>query len=120
MSHLLEEYAKNLGVKASKPVVVGHFFPVLDDKYITISTERGMSAKFYKHYNIALNLLRPILNAKQVKVFQIDGSLIEGVDAALNLTFKQQYFILSNSLLHLGSAGVLSHAASALNVPTVN
>jgi|TARA_R110002020_G_scaffold126312_2_gene284029 hypothetical protein len=120
MSHLLEEYAKNLGVKSSKPIVVGHFFPLLQDKYITISTEKDNQAKSYKHYNIALDLLRPILDAHDIKIFQIDGAFITGVDAALNLTFKQQYFTLSNSLLHLGSAGVLSHAASALGVPTVN
>ena len=120
MSHLLEEYAKNLGVKIARPIVKGHFFPLVGEKYITISTEKEHCSQSYKYYNIALDLLRPALNAHNIKVIQINGPPIKGVDVLLNLTFKQQYFILSNSLLHVGNDGALSHAASALGVATVN
>jgi hypothetical protein len=120
MSHLLEEYAKNLGVKIAQPIVKGHFFPLVGEKYITLSTEKEHGSQSYKYYNIVLDLVRPALNAHNIKIIQINGPPIKGIDILLNLTFKQQYFILSNSLLYLGNDGVLSHAASTLGAPTVN
>tara|TARA_R100001163_G_scaffold36582_1_gene28041 strand:- start:157 stop:1296 length:1140 start_codon:yes stop_codon:yes gene_type:complete len=121
MSHLLEEYAKNLGVKISRPIIKDHFFPLVADKYITIATEENKPAKHYKHYDIVLSLLKPVLKLNKIKVIQLgDSKPIAGVDNILNVSFKQKCFILSNSLLHLGSDGVLSHAASAKNIPTVN
>tara|TARA_R100000008_G_scaffold39370_2_gene22527 strand:+ start:2376 stop:3527 length:1152 start_codon:yes stop_codon:yes gene_type:complete len=121
MSHLLEEYAKNLGVKISLPIVNDHFFPLTADKYITLSNDDNVESKHYPYYDIVLHLLQPFLRHKNIKVVQLGGkSKIEGVDAALNLSFKQQSFILSGSLLHVGSDNVLNHLASAKNIPTVN
>ena len=121
MAHLLEEYAKNLGVKISKPIIKDHFFPLVGQRYITISTEDNKPAKHYKHYDVVLSLLRPVLQANQIQVIQIGGSqLIKNVNNILNISFKQKCFILSHSLLHLGCDGVLSHAASSKNIPTVN
>ena len=121
MSHLLEEYAKNLGVKISLPVVKDHFFPLTEDKYITLSNDDNVESKHYPYYDIVLNLLNPFLQRENIKVVQLGGKAkIEGVDAALNLSFKQQSFILSGSLLHVGSDNVLNHLASAKQIPTVN
>ena len=121
MSHFLEEYAKALGVCASKPIVQDHFFPLVATKYITISNEEAIPAKQYAHYPLVLDLLKSTLQAENIKVIQIGGKApIEGIDQILNLSFKQQCFILSRSSLHLGCDGVLSHAASSKRIPTVN
>ena len=121
MSHLLEEYAKNLGVKISSPIVKDHFFPLTCDKYITISNDDDTESKHYPYYEIVLNLLAPFLKDNDIKVVQLGGkSKINGVDEALNITFKQQSFILSKSLLHVGSDNALNHLASSKKVPTVN
>jgi hypothetical protein len=121
MSHLIEEYAKNLGAKISVPIVRDHFFPLLIDKYITLSNDDNVESKHYPYYDIVLNLIKPSLQHENIKVVQLGGkSKIEGVDAALNLSFKQQSFILSRSLLHVGSDNVLNHVASAKQIPTVN
>ena len=121
MSHLLEEYAKNLGVKISLPIVSDHFFPLTCDKYITLSNDDEIESKHYPYYEVVINLLAPFLKQKEIKIVQLGGkSKIDGVDAALNLTFKQQSFILSKSLLHVGSDNVLNHLASAKQIPTVN
>ena len=45
MSHLIEEYAKSLGVKIGKPVLNDHFYPILDEKYITIHTDNKIDSK---------------------------------------------------------------------------
>ena len=52
MPHLLREYAKNLGVKISKPIVSNHFFPIEFDNYITISVDDENQSKSYKNYEI--------------------------------------------------------------------
>ena len=58
MSHLIEEYAKSLGVKISEPIVRDHFFPTLPENYITVN-QAGVSSKIYSHYDIVLSLLKP-------------------------------------------------------------
>ena len=120
MSHLLEEYAKNLGVKFSKPIVRDHFFPLKFDKYITIGEEVGNESKRYPYFNVVLSLLRPFLDRAKIKVLQLGGKeRIEGADEALNLSFKQRGFVLSNSLVHIGPDGALNHLSSSKNIPTI-
>ena len=120
MAHLVEEYAKNLGVKISNPIVKDHFFPIGFDKYITIAQEKTTESKLYPYFGMVLNLLKPFLERAKIKVIQIGGKeAIEGVDAALNLSFKQESFVLSKSLVHVGPDGVLNHLASSKNIPTV-
>ena len=89
MAHLVEEYAKNLGVKFSRPVLKDHFFPINFDKYITISLEKDNDSKVYPYFGMVINLLRPFLERAKIKVIQLGGKgAIEGVDEALNLSFK--------------------------------
>jgi hypothetical protein len=61
MPHLLKEYAKNLGVKISKPIVKEHFFPINFDKYITLSVDQNNSSKDYKHYGVVFFILKTFL-----------------------------------------------------------
>ena len=119
MSHLIEEYAKSLGVKISEPIIRDHFFPTLPEKYITVN-QAGVSSKIYSHYDIVLSLLKPFLDRADIKVVQMGGEKkIEGVDSALNVSFKQQSYVLSKSLVHLGCDGALAQLASSKEIPTV-
>ena len=121
MPHLLKEYAKNLGVRASKPIVKDHFFPILADKYITLSNNDDTPSKHYPFYDIVLSLLKPYLIKENIKVIQLGGKTrIAGADNALNLKYKQQCFVLSNSMLHVGSDGFLNHTASLKNIPVLS
>jgi len=49
MSHLIEEYAKNLGVKISKPMIAKHFWPTAFDNYITICLDSEIPSKNYRY-----------------------------------------------------------------------
>ena len=119
MSHLIEEYAKNLGVKISEPIVNDHFFPIIPYKYITLN-QAGVASKTYSHYDIVLSLLKPFLERSGIKVIQMGGDKkIEGTDMALNISFKQQAFVLSKSLVHLGCDGALAQVASSKKIPAV-
>jgi len=97
-----------------------HYFPILFDKYITLHQSTGTASKNYPYYDIVLKLLKPFLDRAGIKVIQLGGeSKIEGVDAAINVTFKQQSFIISKSLAHLGCDSALAHLASHKKIPTV-
>ena len=71
MGHLIEEYAKSLGVKIGKPVLVDHYYPTLDDKYITIHTDSKIDSKNYEYFPHVINLLLPILHKNGYKIYQI-------------------------------------------------
>ena len=123
MSHILEEYAKNLGVLISKPIIAEHYFPIPEDKYITIYCEDKIQSKSYKYYSLVFNLLAPILHEQKIKVIQIDcqNNTIQGANKILGgLSFKQYASILSKSLLHVGIDNVYSHYVSSKNIPLVN
>jgi hypothetical protein len=123
MSHILEEYAKNLGVLISKPIVSQHYFPIPETKYITIYSEENIQSKNYKHFGIALDLMAPVLKEHGIKVIQINckDAALSGVNKVLGgLSFKQYANILSNSMLHIGIDNVYSHYVSSRNIPLVN
>ncbi len=120
MPHLLKEYAKNLGVKTSKPIVKNHFFPIEFDKYITIGIDDENQSRNYKNYDIVFFILKPFLIKHGIKIVQLSGkSLIKGVDKALNIPFKQQAYVISKGLLHFGVDGALNHLSSLRAIPTV-
>jgi hypothetical protein len=123
MSHLIEEYAKSLGVKIGKPTVAQHFFPIIPEKYITISADPDHNSKKYKYYNIVLDSIRPFLGKMNIKIIQIGSSSsgpIEGVDEIIfDLGFKQNAYIIGKSSLHIGVDGLFSHYASSIGVPIV-
>lgn len=123
MSHILEEYAKNLGVLISKPVVAQHYFPITENKYITIYLEDQIQSKNYKYYSLVFDLLRPILQEENIQIIQIDckGKHLNNVNKVLSdLSFKQYANIISNSLLHIGIDNVYSHYASSIDIPLIN
>jgi len=121
MSHLAEEYAKSCGVKIGKPVLKTHYFPILEDRYITIHNDKKVQSKEYNLWTDVLSLLKPELG--DIKVIQIGAAgeeTIEGVDKHIPTnTLKQCSYIISNSLGHVGIDSVPVHIASALDKPVV-
>ncbi len=123
MSHLIEEYAKNLGVKIGKPILAEHFFPVIPDKYITVSVESQIQSKQYKYFDIVFDSIRSTLQKQSIKIIQIGSSKspkLSSVDEMIfDLDFKKQAYIVQNSLLHIGCNDALMHYASFNEVPIV-
>jgi hypothetical protein len=120
MPHLIKEYAKNLGVKISKPTVKEHFFPINFNKYITISVDQNNPSRNYKHYAVVFFILKQFFEKHGIKVIQLGGTTkIDGSDVALTLPFKQQAYVVSKSLLHLGCDGETNHLSSLKKRPTI-
>lgn len=123
MSHLVEEYAKNLGVKIAKPIVSKHFWPLPFDNYITICLEGETPSKNYKYYEIVIDMVKKFLQAKGIKIIQIGSSKsskLNNVDARIfDLNFKNSAYIISKSKLHIGVDNIFSHYASSADVPLI-
>lgn len=123
MSHLIEEYSKNLGVKISKPIIAKHFWPILHEKYITICSDSQVPSKTYKHYETVIDIIKKSLVSRGIKIIQIGTSKslnLQNVNQQLfDLEFKNFAYIISKSMLHIGVDNVYSHYASSINVPIV-
>jgi len=123
MSHLIEEYAKNLGVKIGKPVICEHFFPIIAEKYITVCLEGEQESKKYKYFNIALDAIKTLLQKHSIKIVQIGSSKSEKLtssdDVFFDLDFKKTAYIVKNGLLHVGVDNAIMHYASSINKPIV-
>lgn len=123
MSHLVEEYAKNLGVKIGKPVFPTHYLPVIDDKFITVHVDDKIDSKFYEFFPEVVELLKKLLAPLGYKIYQIGGDKdpqLPLVDKSfLGFTRKQTSYIIKQSSLHLGIDSFPVHQASAFNVPIV-
>lgn len=123
MSHLIEEYAKNLGVKIGKPVFPTHYVPIIDDKYITVHVDNKIDSKFYEFFPEVIELLKNLLNPLGYKIYQIGGGddpQLPLVDKSfLGFTRKQTSYIVKHSSLHLGIDSFPVHQASTFDVPIV-
>lgn len=121
MSHLVEEYAKNLGVKIGRPVVVPHFFPIDFDNYIIINGDTSVASKSYRNYPLVFSLLVKFLQEKNIKVLQVGGGKpILGVNKHITSNFKNISYLISKSMLYLGSDDYLAQYASSIGVKTVS
>lgn len=117
MSHIIEEYAKNLGCKISKPYLNSHFYPILSDKYITFHTnEEKVQSKHYDHWGIVFSLIKDPLKEHGINIVQIGGpkdprfsSCDEDTRGA---SYKQMAYIIENSLMHFGIDSLPMHMAS--------
>ena len=123
MANLLEEYAKNLGVKIGKPIFKEHFYPILDEKYITIHVDSKIDSKHYEYFPQVLTLVKDILLSHGYKIYQIgdrDNPVLQSVDLNLcSLTKKQTAYVLRNSSLHLDVDNFYVLLANSLNINTI-
>lgn len=121
MSHLVEEYAKNLGVKIGKPIVNQHFFPIEFNNYIVISGDSSTASKTYKSYTIVLGFLSSFLEERDIKVVQLGGDKpLRGVNKHVSCNFKNTAYLVSKSMLYIGPDNYLAQYASSIGVKTVS
>jgi len=121
MSHLAEVYAKDLGVKIGNPICKPHFFPVVDENYITIHTDDNVQSKHYEYWEEVLTLVKKA--APDIKFIQIGSGKepsIKNADKFIKTTsIKQSAYIIKNALMHVGIDSSPVHIASHLNKPIV-
>lgn len=118
MSHIIEAYAKDVGVKIGKPFIYEDYFPLTIDNYITIHTT-SKPAKTYSYWQEVINIIKPYLDKEGIDIIQIGGKddrKVEGIyDLCGQSTINQTAYILKNSKLHIGVDSFPAHIASYYN-----
>jgi hypothetical protein len=114
--HILEQYAVNCGVKIGKPFISPEFYPLnFQGKYICLHAGSGMDSKNYDYFDEVVDLIRPHLEQKNIKIVQIGGPkerLVKGCYPALGSTKRQMAYLLQNSELYFGNDTMSLHFAS--------
>lgn len=115
MSHLVESYAKDVGVKIGKPSIYEDYFPLNIGNYITLHTT-SKPAKTYSYWQEVVNLIKPKLDELGISIVQIGGKndrKIEGIyDLCGQTTINQTAYILNKTKLHVGVDSFPVHVAS--------
>jgi predicted fused transcriptional regulator/phosphomethylpyrimidine kinase len=122
MSHLVEVYAKDLGVKIGKPYFQPHFFPLLEENYITIHHDNKVQSKEYDYWEEVISLVKQ--QAPDVKFIQVGSGKepkIKNVTRfAATHSIKQSAYIIKNALMHVGTDSLPVHIASSFDKPIVS
>lgn len=120
---LIESYALATGLKINKPFIYKAFYPLPFQKYITVHSSAGMSAKQYSFWEDVLELLKPTLDEQGISIVQIGGKEDEPLKFCNNLqgrtSIAQTAYVLSNSILHLSNDSFSAHVAGAMDVPII-
>jgi hypothetical protein len=117
MSHLAEVYAKDLGVKIGEPIFKPHFYPITEDSYITIHTDKKVPSKHYDYWEEVIILVKT--KFPDIKFIQIgNGSEppIKNADQFIKTeSVKQCAYIIKNCKVHVGIDSLPIHIASSFN-----
>lgn len=120
--HLIELYAKDLGVKIGRPKITSHFFPITHRDYITIHNDNKIPSKEYKYWDDVISLFKEKCDKyKFVQVGSYGEKRITLADEHWPTTsLKQLFYIIKHSKAHVGIDSVPVHIASHYNKPTVS
>jgi hypothetical protein len=124
MSHLLQEYAKSLGVHHSEPIIYDHFYPITNDKYITFySPNEKTNSCYYDYWEVFIELtLKPLQN-QGYEIIEVcePGQKPSGLitQSISNVSYKHIFHIIKHSKLHLGAGNLFSHIANFYKIPCV-
>ena len=114
--HILEQYALNCGLKIGTPYIYEKYFPLPYQKYITFNPFGKFNSRRYSYWQEVINLIYPILDKHNIKIFQIGGQDERGYNNCFHLMgqtdFNQTAYIINNSLLHFGVDSFPIHIAS--------
>lgn len=122
MSHILKEYSKNLEVAPSSVHVNKHYYPVIPEKYIAIYNEQDISSKRYLYYSLVIDLVKNQLQDLNINVVLIGSgkNLSDRADYVYpNLSFRENAYIVSKSMLLISVDNALSQYASSQKIKTV-
>lgn len=124
MGNIIHAYGNYLGVvPTDKPILNEQFFPLKDEKFITIHNDRKLESKFFEYFPEVISLIKPILSKLGYKIYQIGGPndpILDGTDSQfLGLSWPQSIYILKRSSLHIGIDSAPIHISSAYDVPTI-
>ncbi len=120
--HLSKVYSSFCGVEVNKPYIYDLFYPIVEDKFITIDSNNS-SGNSYHHWQDVVDFLIPYLRKEKISIFQIgdekDKKILHVNRTNEGLSNTQYPFIIKKSLIHITSDGFSAQISTANDVPTV-
>ncbi len=122
--NIIHAYSNYLGiVPTERPILNEQFFPLKDEKFITIHNDNKLPSKWFEYFPEVISLLKPILSQLGYKIYQIGGPndpILDSTDSQfLGLSWAQSIFILRRSSLHIGIDSAPVFVTTANDVPTI-
>ena len=112
-------YSSTTGLKINKPSLWELYYPIVEDKFITIDTK----GSFYFQWQLVLDMILPLLQEKGISVFQlgqVDDPTLQGVNRTNgSVNPNQMPHVLNKSLLHLSSNNFSAHVAASLDTKLI-
>jgi hypothetical protein len=116
MSHILETYALHCGVKIDKPWVYTQYYPLGEEKYITIQPQSKFRGKQYGYWDEVIEFMQGPLKLADIKIVQVgargDTGLRHCIWTQGSTTIGQLAYLIKDSLLHAGVDSIGVHLAS--------
>lgn len=94
----------------------------LYEKFVPIGAEKFISfhKAFYEHYKEVLNLIKPILDEKNIEIIQLGGKNYNGISAIPSIKdYCHSAYVIRNSLLHFGEYSILFDICNTVNTKSV-
>lgn len=114
--HLIQAYALATSSKISKPFILDKYFPIKEDKYITIHTT-SKESKTYHFWQEVVNILHPYLKEHNISIVQIGSGNEEPLQNTVSYlgqtSINQVAYIVKNGIAHLGVDSFPVHIASS-------
>ena len=120
--NVLEKYSVNCGVKISDPIVASAYFPLKDPKYIIIDNRNKYPSNVYDLFFDVLGYLQGVFEEEGIKVYSFNAdekNILGGTQPFINLTKKQEAYLIQHSQLVVGCDNLSLYYASAFNVPSI-
>ena len=94
-----------------------NYYPIVGDKFITISLGNDGDIPFYNHWADVINLAFPNLEKEGIKIFLLNGNIKYKFNNCENFETTPSYgclsYIINKSLLHISESGIDLEIASA-------
>tara|TARA_Y100000310_G_scaffold64151_1_gene59689 strand:- start:998 stop:2152 length:1155 start_codon:yes stop_codon:yes gene_type:complete len=120
--NVLEKYSVNCGVKIVRPSPAASYFPLKDDKYIVLDGRNKYPTNTYEMFSDVLGYIKESLQRENIKIYSFhtdEKSILLDTQPFINLTKKQEAYLIKNSMLVVSCDNLSTYYASAFDVPSL-
>ena len=120
--NVLEKYSVNCGVKISRPTVASSYFPLRDESYIIFDARSFYQTNTYDLLSDVIAHIESVLEHNHIKIYSFlvdEKETLPGTQSFINLTKKQEAYLIKHAALVVSCDNLSTYYASALDVPSI-
>ena len=120
--NILEKYSVSCGVKISRPKVASSYFPLRDESYIIFDARSFYKTNTYDLFADVVAHLEGILQRNNIKIYSFlidEKETLPGTQSFINLTKKQEAYLIKHASLVVSCDNLSTYYASALDIPSI-